>query len=80
MQTFNFDVSGMTCGGCTGSVQRALSKIDGVSRAEVSLRPGTAVVVADPDRVTVAQIEAAITVLGFPAKARPVAHGQPAPS
>ena len=33
MQTLSFDVSGMTCGGCTGSVQRALSKIDGVSHA-----------------------------------------------
>ncbi len=70
MQTLSFDVSGMTCGGCTGSVQRVLSKIDGVSHAEVSLRPGVATVVADPARVTSAQIEAAITQLGYPAKAR----------
>ena len=70
MQTLNFDVSGMTCGGCTGSVQRALSKIDGVSHAEVTLRPGAATVFADPARVTSAQIEAAITGLGYPAKAR----------
>jgi hypothetical protein len=27
MQTLIFDVTGMTCGGCTGSVQRALSKV-----------------------------------------------------
>ena len=39
MQTFIFDVRGMTCGGCTGSVQNALGKIDGVSHAEVTLRP-----------------------------------------
>ena len=70
MQTFSFDVSGMTCGGCTGSVQRALSKIDGVSHAEVTLRPGTALVVVDPERVTSDQIESAITRLGYPAKAR----------
>ena len=70
MQTLNFDVSGMTCGGCTGSVQRALSKIDGVSHAEVTLRPGAATVRADPARVTSAQIEAAITGLGYPTKAR----------
>lgn len=76
MQTFRFDVSGMTCGGCTGSVQRALNKIDGVSQAEVTLQPGVASVVADPDRVTSAQIEAAITGLGYPAKARPAAHGE----
>ena len=41
MQTLSFDVSGMTCGGCTGSVQRALSKIDGVSHAEVTLHPAS---------------------------------------
>ena len=77
MQTFSFDVSGMTCDGCTGSVQRTLSKIDGVSHAVVTLHPG---VVADPERVTSAQIEAAITGLGYQAKARPTAHGEHAPS
>ena len=71
MQTISFDVSGMTCSGCTGSVQRSLSKIDGVSHAEVTLRPGVATVVTDPARVTPAQIESAITQLGYPAKARP---------
>ena len=76
MQTFSFDVSGMTCGGCTGSVQRALSKIDGVSNAEVSLHPGVASVVADPERVTSAQIEATITGLGYQAKARPATRGE----
>ena len=73
MQTLSFDVSGMTCGGCAGSVQRTLSKIGGVSYAEVTLRPGLATVVVDPARVTPAQIESAITRLGFPAKARPAA-------
>ena len=76
MQSFSFDVSGMTCDGCTGSVQRTLSKIDGVSHAVVTLQPGVASVVADPDRVTSAQIEAAITGLGYPAKAWPAAHGE----
>ena len=74
MQTFSFDVSGMTCGGCTGSVQRMLTKLDGVSDSNVTLHPGVATVVADPTRVTSAQIESAITGLGYPAKARPVEH------
>ena len=76
MQTFSFDISGMTCGGCTCSVKRALSKIDGVSHAEVTLSPSVATVVADPSRVTSTQIEAAITGLGYLAKARPAAHGE----
>ena len=74
MQTLSFDVNGMTCGGCTGSVQRALSQLVGVSHAEVTLRPGVATVMVDPTRVTPAQIESAITQLGYPAKSRPTAH------
>ena len=70
MQTTNFDVLGMNCGGCTGKVQRAISKIDGVSHVDVSLRPGTATVQADPARVTSAQIESVITKLGYPATLR----------
>ena len=67
MHTLSFDVSGMTCGGCTGSVQRALSKLDGVSHVEVGLHPGLATVTTDPARVTSVQIESAISALGYPA-------------
>ncbi len=68
MQTLKFDVHGMTCGSCTGSVQRALSKIDGVSHVDVSLSPGSATLEADTTRVTPDQIEAAISRLGYEAK------------
>lgn len=73
MQTLKFDVHDMTCGGCSGSgsVQRALSKIDGVSHVDVTLRPGAATLEADTTRVTATQIEAAITSLGYQAKLHP---------
>jgi copper chaperone len=71
METLKFDVHGMTCGGCTGSVQRALSKIDGVSHVDVTLRPGAATLEADTTRVTDTQIEAAISSLGYQAKRHP---------
>ena len=71
MQTLTFDIQGMTCGGCTGSVRKALSQIDGISQVDVTLRPGTATVQADSARVTPAQIEAAISHLGYPAKLHP---------
>ena len=80
MQTLNFDINGMTCGGCTGSVQDALSKLDGVSHAEVTLHPGAATVVVDPARASPAQIQAAIAHLGYSAKARPTAQNEQAPS
>ncbi len=78
MQTLNFDVTGMICGGCTGSVQRALSKLDGVSHAEVTLQPGVATLVVDPDRVIAAQVELVIAGLGYRAKARPAARADTA--
>ena len=80
MQTLNFDINGMTCGGCTGSVQRALSKLEGVSHAEVTLHPGTATVLVDPTRASPAQIQAAIAHLGYSAKVRPTAQNEQAPS
>jgi copper chaperone len=70
MQTLNFDISGMTCGGCAGSVKRALSKLPGVSQVEVSLQPGSAAVTVDPDHITADQIASALTSLGYPTKAR----------
>ena len=80
MQALTFDVSGMTCGGCTGSVQRALGKLDGVSHAEVTLDPGAATVLIDPARVTPAQIESAISHLGYPAKARSATRSEQGPA
>jgi copper chaperone len=70
MQTYKFDVKGMTCGGCTSSVQRALSNMDGVSKVEVTLQPGAATVEADPGRVTAAKIESTLTGMGYEARAR----------
>ncbi len=71
MKTLTFDVHGMTCGGCTGSVKRALGQLDGVNNVEVTLHPGAAMVQADPAVVTSAQIESAITKLGYQVKAHP---------
>lgn len=68
MQTFKFDIYGMTCGGCVAGVQRAVSSLDGVDQVEVTLKPGSATVQADPSRVTSRQIMSAISGLGHLAK------------
>ncbi|KAK2747570.1 Cytosolic copper metallochaperone [Onygenales sp. PD_40] len=44
---YKFNVS-MSCGGCSGAVERVLKKLDGVKSYEVSLDSQTATVVADP--------------------------------
>lgn len=72
MQTLNFDINGITSVGTATSVQRALSILDGVNHADVTLHPGTATVVVDRDRVSPEQIQAAISHLGYSAKLRPI--------
>ena len=56
MQTELLRVSGMTCGGCTSSVMRALKAIPGVDGVQVSLSAGEATVryneqLTSPDRL-----------------------------
>ncbi|KAL4959845.1 copper metallochaperone ATX1 [Aspergillus stella-maris] len=43
---YKFNVS-MSCGGCSGAVERVLKKLDGVKSFDVSLDTQTASVVAD---------------------------------
>ena len=44
MQTEQFKVTGMTCGGCTNSVGNALKAVNGVNDVQVSLPAGEATV------------------------------------
>jgi len=45
--TYKFNVS-MSCGGCSGAVDRVLKKLEGVKSYDVSLDSQTATVVAEP--------------------------------
>jgi len=46
--TYKFNVS-MSCGGCSGAVNRVLGKLDGVKSYDVSLDTQTATVVTAPE-------------------------------
>ncbi|MEO8936231.1 MAG: heavy metal-associated domain-containing protein [Burkholderiaceae bacterium] len=70
METYKLDVKGMTCGGCTSSVQRAITGLNGVEKVEVTLQPGSATVEADPARVTAQQIVSTLAAMGFEARER----------
>ena len=72
MKTLSFDVGGMTCSDCTDKVQHALNKLNGVSHAEVTLKPGVATAMTDPDYVDAKLLESVITQLGYTAKERAV--------
>lgn len=60
-----FPVEGMTCGGCTNSVQRSLTKLEGVKSAEVSLSASSATVAYDPSAVTPDQMQKAVEAIGY---------------
>lgn len=64
-QKVSFDVAGMTCGGCSGKVKRALAKIDGVSTSKVCHKSDHAEVVFDPSKTCAGTVEKAITASGF---------------
>ena len=64
MQTSTFSVSGMTCGGCAKSVERALGELSGVSSVAVDWQAGQVVVVHD-ETVSQADITGAIDDTGF---------------
>ena len=62
-----FKVEGMTCGGCVIGVRKVLTRLAGVSKAEVSYERSRAVVTYHSEVVTVQQMVAAIKTLGYTA-------------
>ena len=65
-----FDVVGMTCGGCSGKVQRALLELDGVTYALVSHERNEAIVRFAPDRLTADDLRGVIEGVGYEASVR----------
>jgi mercuric ion binding protein len=66
-KTVRLAVEGMTCGGCVIGVRKVLTRLGGVSKADVSYDKREAVVTYDPAKVTVEQLIAAIKTLGYTA-------------
>jgi copper chaperone len=65
METVNFKVQGMTCGGCVASVTRVLQSVAGVERATVVLERGSAEVTFDPARTNLAALKVAVEGAGY---------------
>ncbi len=66
-QTVTLAIRGMTCAGCVLSTRAVLTRLKGVTKADVSYEKGTAVVTFDPAKVTIAQMIAAIATLKYSA-------------
>jgi copper chaperone len=65
MQTEHMNVTGMTCGGCTSKVTRALKSIFGVGDVDVSLTAGKATVQYDERLASPDQLISAVKDAGF---------------
>ncbi len=63
-----FDVEGMTCAACEAAVTRAVSKLDGVDHAVVSLMTNSMDVEFQPNALTPSEIEHAVEQAGYEAR------------
>jgi mercuric ion binding protein len=57
----------MTCPTCSVTIEKALSRVPGVTRTEIDLKTATVTVTFDADRTSVPMLARTITDAGFPA-------------
>ena len=72
---FRAQIGGLHCSLCTGTLERALSHLDGVEKVAVSLTHEQALVDYDPDRVSPEDLVGTLHDIGYrisdPRKLRP---------
>ncbi len=78
MQTEQIQVTGMTCGGCTSNVTRALKAVSGVGDVNVSLAAGEATVQYDERRTSPDQLKSAVKNAGYGVEVAKGALSRPA--
>ena len=65
-QTVTLDVPGMTCAACPITVKKAISKVEGVNKLDVSYEKRQAVVTFDDAKATVQKLTQATENAGYP--------------
>jgi mercuric ion binding protein len=70
MQTVTLSVPGMTCESCPITVKHALSKVDGVSKTDVSFERRQAVVTFDDAKTSVPKLTKATEDAGYPSSVK----------
>lgn len=65
MQTQQLKVTGMTCGGCTSSLTKALKAVNGVADVNVSLSDSQATVKYDEKLTTPELLKSAVIKAGY---------------
>lgn len=69
-QTVTLSVPGMTCAACPFTVKKALSKVEGVSKADVTFEKREAVVTFDDAKTSVQKLAKATEDAGYPSSVK----------
>jgi periplasmic mercuric ion binding protein len=67
-RTVTLNVPGMTCSACPITIKKALNKVQGVSKVEVSLEKKQAVVTFDDTKADTKTLVKATTEAGYPSQ------------
>jgi len=70
MRTVTFDIEGMHCEGCAGTIEHVLRRHAGVWEAEVTLETASARVLLDPGQALPGQLAEALRQAGYQASER----------
>ena len=69
-QTVTLSVPGMTCAACPITVKKAISKVEGVSKTDVSFDKREAVVTFDDTKTNVQKLTKATEDAGYPSSVK----------
>ena len=69
-QTVTLSVPGMTCAACPITVKKALSRVDGVSKVDVTFEKREAVVTFDDAKTNIQKLTKATEDAGYPSSAK----------
>lgn len=69
-QTVTLSVPGMTCAACPITVKKAISKVEGVSKTDVSFDKREAVVTFDDAKTSVQKLTKATEDAGYPSSVK----------
>ncbi len=69
-QTVTLSVPGMTCAACPITVKKAISKVDGVSKVDVTFEKREAVVTFDDAKTSVQKLTKATGDAGYPSSVK----------
>ena len=77
MKTQHYNISGMSCAACSSSVQRVVSRLDGVKTCEVNLITGKMTVVFNEKKTGEADFIRVVTKAGFGIEGEKVTTSKP---